>query len=371
MPLQRGVGDDRTPRVDARDLDYALPEALIAQEPPAERDGARLLVVDRDRGTLNHRRVLDLPELIVPSLLVVNDTRVLPARMFARKPTGGRIELLLIEKLESDPNGEREVWAALARGVKALRPGGTLAIEGAEMRATIRALREGGEIEIELAAEGGVRAAIGQAGKVPLPPYVRREPDARDAERYQTVFAATEGSVAAPTAGLHFSDRLLSSLGKAGHKIARVTLHVGPGTFAPLRSDDLAEHRMHAERYDVPHETAHAIAAARSEGRPVVAIGTTVCRTLESAVDEAGNVIAGAGETSIFIHPPYRFRAIDALMTNFHLPRSTLLALVMAFGGIESVKAAYAEAVREQYRFYSYGDAMFLCSSKALRARPS
>lgn len=350
--------------MDARDLDYALPEELIAQEPPVERDGARLLAMDRERGVLSHRRVLDLPELLAPALFVVNDTRVLPARMFARKPTGGRIELLLIERRQTEPSGVREVWAALARGAKALRPGVVLAIEGADMRVTVRAIREGGEVELELASDGGVRAAIGVAGRVPLPPYVRREPDARDAERYQTVFAAHEGSVAAPTAGLHFSDRLLAALGKAGHGIARVTLHVGPGTFAPLRSDDLAEHRMHAERFDVPHETAQAIAAARSEGRPVIAVGTTVCRTLESVASDDGTVRAGSGETALFIHPPFRFRVIDALMTNFHLPRSTLLALVMAFGGVEGVKNAYAEAVRERYRFYSYGDAMLVSSAR-------
>jgi S-adenosylmethionine:tRNA ribosyltransferase-isomerase len=353
--------------VDARDLDYALPEALIAQEPPAERDGARMLVLDRERGSIAHRRVLDLPEAMVPSLFVVNDTRVLPARMFARKPTGGRVELLLIERVEPEATGTREVWSALVRGVKALKPGVTLAIEGAEMSATLRAVREAGEVELELVADGGVRAAIGAAGRIPLPPYVRRDADARDSERYQTVFAAREGSVAAPTAGLHFSERLLGALGKAGHKIARVTLHVGPGTFAPLRTDDLAEHRMHAERYEVPHETAHAIAAARSEGRPVVAIGTTVCRTLESAARDDGEVHAGSGETSLFVYPPYRFRAIDALLTNFHLPRSTLLALVMAFGGIEPTKNAYAAAIAEQYRFYSYGDAMLVRSSKHAR----
>jgi S-adenosylmethionine:tRNA ribosyltransferase-isomerase len=353
--------------VDARDLDYSLPEELIAQEPPAERDGARLLVLDRERGTIAHRRVLELPELLARALFVVNDTRVLPARMFARKPTGGRIELLLIERIEPDLVGRREVWSALVRGVKTLKPGIALAIEGAEMRATLRAVREGGEVELELVADGGVRAAIGAAGRVPLPPYVRREADAQDLERYQTVFAAREGSVAAPTAGLHFSDRLLAALGKVGHKIARVTLHVGPGTFAPLRTDDLAEHRMHAERYEVPHETAHAIRAARSEGRLVVAVGTTVCRTLESAVDEHGEVHAGAGSTSLFVYPPYRFRAIDALLTNFHLPRSTLLALVMAFGGIEPVKSAYAAAIAEHYRFYSYGDAMLVRSSKHAR----
>jgi S-adenosylmethionine:tRNA ribosyltransferase-isomerase len=353
--------------VDARDLDYDLPEELIAQEPPTERDGARLLVIDRERGTSAHRRVLELPELLTPALFVVNDTRVLPARMFARKPTGGRIELLLIERIEADASGTREIWAALARGSKGLKPGGMLAIEGAEMRATVRALREGGEVELELTSESGVRAAIGIAGRVPLPPYVRREPDARDAERYQTVFAAREGSVAAPTAGLHFSERLLAALGKAGHGIARVTLHVGPGTFAPLRSDDLAEHRMHAERFDVPHETVQAIATARSEARAVIAVGTTVCRTLESAVQSDGTLRAGAGETALFIRPPYKFRAIDGLLTNFHLPRSTLLALVMAFGGIESVKNAYAEAVREKYRFYSYGDAMLLRSARHQR----
>jgi S-adenosylmethionine:tRNA ribosyltransferase-isomerase len=353
--------------VDARDLEYELPEALIAQEPTTERDGARLLVIDRDRGQREHRRIVDLPSLLVPSLFVVNDTRVLPARMFGRKPTGGRIEILLVEKRSEADGGRRETWIALARGTKALRPGVTLAIEGSEMTATLRALREGGEVELELFADEGVRAAIGRAGRVPLPPYVRREPDARDLERYQTLFAAREGSVAAPTAGLHFSSELLEALGKAGHRIARVTLHVGPGTFAPLRSDDLSQHRMHAEKYEVSHETAHAIAAAREEGRPVVAIGTTVCRTLESVVDDEGRVAAGTGETALFIRPPHRFRAIDALLTNFHLPRSTLLALVMAFGGTESIRAAYADAVSERYRFYSYGDAMLVRSTRHAR----
>ncbi|MFO0684277.1 MAG: tRNA preQ1(34) S-adenosylmethionine ribosyltransferase-isomerase QueA [Sandaracinus sp.] len=353
--------------MDARDLDYSLPEERIAQEPLPERDGARMLVLDRERGTTAHRKILDLPEQLVPALFVVNDTRVLPARLFARKPTGGRVELLLVSRIEADASGTREVWSALARGAKALRPGLSLTFEGAELRGTLRALREGGEVELELAAEAGVRAAIGQAGKVPLPPYVRRDATAADEERYQTVFASREGSVAAPTAGLHFSDRLVAALAKAGHRIAKVTLHVGPGTFAPLRTDDLAEHRMHAEHYEVPHETALAIAAARAEHRPVVAVGTTVCRTLESVAEADGTVRAGSGETALFVYPPYRFRCIDALLTNFHLPRSTLLALVMAFGGIESVKSAYAEAVREQYRFYSYGDAMLVRSSKHAR----
>ncbi len=354
--------------MDAHDLEYELPDALIAQEPPAARDGARLLVIDRDRGLLEHRRIVELPGLLVPSLLVVNDTRVLPARLFGRKPTGGRLEMLLVERLTSTESGTRETWTALARGTKALRPGLSVAIEGSEMQATLRALREGGEVELELIAAEGVRAAIGRSGRVPLPPYVRREPTAEDLERYQTVFAASEGSVAAPTAGLHFSAELLEALGKAGHRIARVTLHVGPGTFAPLRAEDLSQHRMHAEKYEIPHETTQAILAARSEGRPVVAIGTTVCRTLESAVDEEGRIAAGSGETALFIRPPYRFRAIDALLTNFHLPRSTLLALVMAFGGTESIRAAYEEAVRERYRFYSYGDAMLIRAARHARS---
>jgi S-adenosylmethionine:tRNA ribosyltransferase-isomerase len=344
--------------VDASELDYELPEELIAQAPPAERDGGRLLVVERGGPGLAHRRVVELAEAIRPALFVVNDTRVLPARLFATKPTGGRVELLLVER-RTDP-GARERWTALGRGTKSLREGMSLAVEGAPMRATVSALREGGELEVELeAAEGTVRAALERAGRVPLPPYIRREAEVADRERYQTVFAAAEGSVAAPTAGLHFTPALLDALGAAGHRLAKLTLHVGPGTFAPLRSENLDEHRMHEESFHVPDETALAIAAARAEGRPVVAVGTTVCRALESVPAEGG-VRAGPGRTSIFIHPPFAFRVIDALFTNFHLPRSTLLALVMAFAGVAPVRAAYAAAVGERYRFFSYGDAMLL-----------
>jgi S-adenosylmethionine:tRNA ribosyltransferase-isomerase len=358
--------------VDARDLDYELPEDRIAQEPPKERDGARLLVLDRERGELDHRRVLDLPTLLAPALFVVNDTRVFPARLFARKPTGGRVEVLLVALRDAHVDATKQSWLALARGTKAMRPGMTLVIEAhdestTELRATVRALREGGEVELELTHPTSVREAIHAAGHVPLPPYVRRDASASDVERYQTVFAAREGSVAAPTAGLHFSERLLAALGGAGHKVARVTLHVGPGTFAPLRADDLREHRMHAERFEVSHETVQAVDAARAEGRPVVAVGTTVCRTLESVAEENGRIHAGSGETALFIYPPYRFRVIDALVTNFHLPRSTLLALVMAFGGTEAVKRAYRTAVEEKYRFYSYGDAMLVRSARHAR----
>jgi S-adenosylmethionine:tRNA ribosyltransferase-isomerase len=345
--------------VDTRELDYDLPRSLIAQAPLPERDAARLLVLSRDSGALAHRSVRDLPALLIPSLFVVNDTRVLRARLFGRKPTGGRVELLLLER--RSPPGARERWSALARGARALREGMCLAIApGFEAR--VEGIGEGGAVELELAASAGVARALEVHGHVPLPPYIRRGDEAADAERYQTVFARNEGSVAAPTAGLHFSERLVAALEGAGHRIARVTLHIGAGTFAPLRTERLDEHVMHEERWEVPEETARAIAEARREGRPIVAVGTTVCRTLESAAADDGTVRAGAGRTRLFIRPPYAFRAIDALLTNFHLPRSTLLALVMAFAGVEPVRRAYREAVQARYRFYSYGDAMLIRS---------
>ncbi|MDQ3035919.1 MAG: tRNA preQ1(34) S-adenosylmethionine ribosyltransferase-isomerase QueA [Myxococcota bacterium] len=347
--------------MDASELDYELPEARIAQVPPAQRDASRLLVMSRERGVVEHRHVRELPSLLAPSLLVVNDTRVIPARIFATKPTGGRVEILLLERRSEE--GASETWSAIARGTKSLRAGMRLAI-GAGLDAEVRTIGEGGEIEVALFADRSIGESLRAHGHVPLPPYIRREDDATDLERYQTVFAASEGSVAAPTAGLHFSERLLSELGAAGHRIARVTLHVGPGTFAPLRTERLDEHVMHEERWEVSDETARAIAAAREERRPVVAIGTTVCRTLESSCAEDGVVRAGRGRTRLFIRPPYAFRAIDALFTNFHLPRSTLLALVMALGGIEPVRRAYQQAIAAEYRFFSYGDAMLIRSDE-------
>ncbi|MBN8615338.1 MAG: tRNA preQ1(34) S-adenosylmethionine ribosyltransferase-isomerase QueA [Deltaproteobacteria bacterium] len=343
----------------ASELEYDLPPELIAQTPPRERDGARMAVLDIGRGLVRHGHVLDLPTALRPSLFVVNDTRVLPARLHARKATQGKVEMLLVEPL--DGTHDRR-WSALARGVKSLRPGMKLTIDGAPLDAVVRALREHGEIELDLEPREGltVREAIARAGQVPLPPYIRRDPSEDDLSRYQTIFANAEGSVAAPTAGLHFTPRLLEAMGRAGHAIARVTLHVGPGTFAPLRVESLDEHPMHAERYEVPEETSVAIARARGERRPIVAVGTTVCRTLEAASDESGAVRAGPGRTSIFIRPPYTMRVVDALFTNFHLPRSTLLALVMAMGGTEPVRRAYEECVRERYRFFSYGDAMLV-----------
>lgn len=346
------------------ELEYELPEALIAQHPPEQRDEARLLVMSRERGELEHRAVRELPSLMRPSLLVVNDSRVIPARLFGTKPTGGRIEALLVERLS--PAGTREVWSAIARGTKSLRSGMVLTM-GPELRATVRAIRDGGEVELELESRTSIAEALSAYGRIPLPPYIRREDEGSDAERYQTLFAAHAGSVAAPTAGLHFSETLLDSLHAAGHQLARITLHVGPGTFAPLRSDRLSEHVMHEERYEVSSDAADAIARARSEGRPIIAVGTTVCRTLESACDEMGVVRAGFGRTRLFIHPPYTFRVIDALFTNFHLPRSTLLALVMTFGGIDAVRSAYRAAVDARYRFFSYGDAMLIRSDAHAR----
>jgi S-adenosylmethionine:tRNA ribosyltransferase-isomerase len=342
---------------DARLLEYELPPERIAQAPLEDREASRLLCMPRGGGDIAHRYVRDLCALIPPSLIVLNDTRVLPARILGHKPTGGRVELLLVERISHAGTAER--WLALARG-KGLREGTRVAFgDEGSLRAELGP-RRGAHVEVELAAEGGVAEALRAVGEVPLPPYIRRAPDASDTARYQTVYAAHDGAVAAPTAGLHLSERLLGALEASDHRVARVTLHVGPGTFAPLRSSDLAQHVMHPERYVIPESTVKAVERAREESRPVLAVGTTVVRALEAAVAQDGTLRAGAGTTALFIYPPYRFRVVDALLTNFHLPRSTLLALVMAFAGIEPVRRAYREAVEAQYRFYSYGDAMLL-----------
>lgn len=332
------------------ELDYVLPDDLIAREPPTERDGGRMLVVDRATGALRDAMVRDLPSLLpARSLLVVNDTRVIPARLFATKPSGGKVELLLTEKIASDPTGE--TWRAMARPLKSLHEGTRLEVSPT-LVASVQGKRED-EVEIRLETRDGssVRDAIGRVGELPIPPYLGRSPTAADAERYQTVYAREEGAVAAPTAGLHLSPRLLAELDAAGHERVALTLHVGSGTFLPIRGDELSQHVMHEERYLVSPDTLEKIGGVRGGGRRVVAVGTTVVRALESGSE---------GRTSIFIYPPQRVRSVDALLTNFHLPRSTLLALVMAFGGVEQIRAAYAHAVRERYRFYSYGDAMLI-----------
>jgi S-adenosylmethionine:tRNA ribosyltransferase-isomerase len=348
--------------MDAAELDYDLPEELIAQTPLEDRTASRLLCVSRGGAALEHRGVRELPELLPPALFVLNDTKVIPARLHLHKPSGGRVECLLIEPTGQGTAPGSERWSALGQTHKGIRPGMPLSSADGSLTAQVLELPGGGELVLELSArEGSVAEALERVGQLPLPPYIRRAPDAADRTRYQTVFAAHAGAVAAPTAGLHLSEALLAELTGRGHELAYVTLHVGPGTFAPLRAADLREHRMHAERYSVPEATADAIARARASGRPVVAVGTTVVRTLEaSAAESGGEVRPGAGKTAIFIYPPYRFRVIDALLTNFHLPRSTLLALVMAFAGRDVALAAYRAAVAERYRFFSYGDAMLI-----------
>jgi S-adenosylmethionine:tRNA ribosyltransferase-isomerase len=345
--------------VRAEELDYVLPEELIATRPSAEREGSRLLSITRDSARIEHRQMRELPGLLEPALFVFNDTRVIPARLLGTRPSGGKFEILLIERL-SLPGalpGTEERWIARGKPLKQLRPG--LALQVGGIAITVEARRDALSIEVTLRAEPSVSDALEQVGELPLPPYMNRAADAEDRERYQTVFAREPGAVAAPTAGLHFGDVMMRALAEAGHRMAFVTLHVGPGTFAPLLVDDLNDHPMHEERYTLPEATLHAIHEAKREGRKVVAVGTTVVRTLEAAAAQ-GELAAGPAATRICIFPPYPFRVVDALVTNFHLPRSTLLALVMAFAGKELARRAYAEAVAERYRFFSYGDAMLI-----------
>jgi S-adenosylmethionine:tRNA ribosyltransferase-isomerase len=343
------------------DFDYELPEELIAQAPAERRDGARLLVLARGTGKVAHRDIGDLPALLREGdLLVVNDTKVLPARLFGRRTTGGKVEALLLEPSPADGEG---CWSAMVRAGGSLQPGEDVDMGAGALR-LVAPLGSGRWVV--RAAGGDLDALMEAAGKLPLPPYIRRdvedERDAMDRVRYQTVFARRPGAIAAPTAGLHLTEELLETLAAGGVGLARVTLHVGVGTFLPIRSDDLDAHDMHEERYEIGTEAAAAIRAARSEGRRIVAVGTTTVRTLEAAAAASPDGLPQAGDarTDLFIRPGHRFRCVDALLTNFHLPRSTLLCLVSALAGRERVLAAYREAVRERYRFYSYGDAMLI-----------
>ena len=337
------------------DFDYDLPEALVAQAPVTPRDASRLLVLAAD-GPALHRRFSDLADLLRPGdLLVLNDTRVLPARLVGRKESGGRVEILLCEPLEG---GLGRRWRAMGQASKPIREGSVLAFDG--LSARVERAEGEGFLVVALDREGReLEAALASAGRTPLPPYIRREPTAEDRERYQTVWATTPGSAAAPTAGLHFTEALLARLQARGIERTTVTLHVGPGTFLPVRAASLADHVMHAERYEVPPQAARAFAAARARGSRIVAVGTTAVRTMESAFEQ-GALRIGSGRTDLFVRPGHVFRAVDLLVTNFHLPRSTLLVLACAFGGRERVLAAYREAVRLRYRFFSYGDAMLL-----------
>jgi S-adenosylmethionine:tRNA ribosyltransferase-isomerase len=347
------------------DFDYELPPGRIAQRPLSRRDDSRLLVMDRASGASAHRRFEDLPELLDPGdLLVLNDTRVLAARLHGAKPSGGRVEALLLERVGGADSAPE--WRCLLRASRTPGPGGRVEF-GRELSAEVLARgQEHWTLRFE-SPDGNPAAAIERVGRLPLPPYIEREAggdslDEEDRERYQTVYAKRPGAVAAPTAGLHFSPRLLRRLADRGVQTTLVTLHVGPGTFQPVRVEVVEEHRMHDESYALPESAADAIARTRREGGRVVAVGTTVVRTLEHRARADGTVEPGAGRCGLFIYPGFEFRVVDALITNFHLPRSTLLMLVSAFAGREAVLDAYAEAIREGYRFYSYGDAMMVRS---------
>jgi S-adenosylmethionine:tRNA ribosyltransferase-isomerase len=383
---------------------YELPPELIAQRPAEEREIARLLALPRGEGELEHRRVAELPDLLpAGALVVINDTRVIPARLLGRKrETGGRVEVLLVRKtgvreLEVAQGDVRaaEVWRALGKASKPLKFGADVevprrspprvaphasphevphgvdlaeppadALPAALVVRLLGRADDDGLLEVALWTPNGepVDAAIRACGHVPLPPYIKRDDEASDADRYQTVYARHDGAVAAPTAGLHLTNAMLGRLAVRGCDVASVTLHVGLGTFQPVTVDDLDQHAMHAERFVVSQSTADAIARARARGAPVVAVGTTTVRALESAADpeRPGLVNACARETRLLVQPGHAWQVVDGLFTNFHLPRSTLLALVCAFGGVERVLAAYRAAVAERYRFFSYGDAMLL-----------
>jgi S-adenosylmethionine:tRNA ribosyltransferase-isomerase len=339
------------------DFDYTLPPECIAQAPLPERSASRLLVMHA-AGALEDRSFSDLPDFLAPGdLLVMNDTRVMHARLFGQKASGGQVEVL-VERITAD-----DTVLAQVRASKSLKPGGRLRLEDAFDAEVIGRAGEFYQLQFHADAPADAIELIERHGRLPLPPYIERTAANADEERYQTVFARERGSVAAPTAGLHFDAPLLKRLRAKGIGTAHVTLHVGAGTFQPVRVHDLAEHRMHRERYHLPQATHDAILATRKRGGRVVAVGTTTLRTLESAAVDEDNIKVGAGETALFITPGapgFEFRVVDLLITNFHLPKSTLLMLVSAFGGMENIRAAYSHAINSGYRFFSYGDAMLI-----------
>jgi S-adenosylmethionine:tRNA ribosyltransferase-isomerase len=333
------------------DFDFALPDELIAQVPAASRSASRLL--DVDGAGLADRRFADLPRLLSPGdLAVFNDTRVIRARVLGTKPSGGRVEMLVERILAAD-----QAWVQM-KASHLPRPEGTIDLAGGARAQVLE--RDGRFFRLRFAGTGPLVAWLERHGEVPLPPYIARPAQAGDAERYQTVYAKDPGAVAAPTAGLHFDEAMLGALRERGVELAYLTLHVGAGTFQPVASEDLSAHRMHSEWFRIPEATARAIAATRERGGRVLAIGTTSLRALESSANDDGTVKSGAAETELFVTPGFRFRVVDRLLTNFHLPRSTLLMLVSAFAGYATIRAAYAYAMRERYRFFSYGDAMLL-----------
>jgi len=336
----------------AGDFDYEYPPEAVAQRPLTERSASRLLVLDRESGAITHRTFGDFPSILRPGdVLVRNTSRVIPARLVGRRDNGRPAEILLVH-----PEAE-DTWLAMVHPGGKLKRGRTVSF-GDDAVAEIVGVVGGGLRRVRFSGARSVTDLMRTAGAVPLPPYIERPPDELDRERYQTVYATDDGSVAAPTAGLHFTAAVLADVERRGVQIADVLLHVGPGTFKPVEVDDPTQHVMHREWYAVPADTADRINRARAAGGRIWAVGTTAARTLETAATADGTVTAGSGWTDLFIYPPYRFRTVDGLLTNFHLPRSTLIMLVAAFAGAEQTMAAYREAVAQGYRLFSYGDAM-------------
>ena len=342
------------------DFDFTLPDELIAQEPAQRRTDARMLVVHRTTGTLEHRCIVDIGEYVeADDLLVVNNTRVIRARIYGHKATsGGAVELLLLEPTTDG------CWLALCRASRQPKAGTQLLLAEGQICAEVVRQGEAGRIEISIQCDRPLFDILEEVGDVPLPPYIHRtrhdDKEKADAERYQTVYASQPGAVAAPTAGLHFTPELFAALAAKGVGKAEITLHVGIGTFRPVAVDDVTEHRMDEERYEILPPAAEMIHRARANGGRIIAVGSTSVRTLESVMTKEGDIRPGAGRSDLFIYPPYRFKAVDGMLTNFHLPKSTLLMMVSALAGRDLIMKAYAEAVRARYRFYSYGDCMLI-----------
>lgn len=335
------------------DFYFDLPEELIAQTPLERRDSSRLLHLDKTTGVLEHRHFYELLDYLREGdCMVFNDSRVLPARLIGARPTGGSVELVLLRDL-----GEGR-WECLSRPGRKTKPGTEILFGNGELKATVESVAEGGNRIVRFAYEGIFLEVLERLGKMPLPPYIKEE--LQDSERYQTVYSREIGSAAAPTAGLHFTKELMEKIAAKGVKLCYVTLHVGLGTFRPVKAEEIEDHEMHSEFCIIPEETARIVSETKKKGGRVIAVGTTSCRTLESFAGEDGSLPATSGWTNIFIYPGYTFKCIDALVTNFHLPESTLIMLVSALAGREHVLHAYEEAVKERYRFFSFGDAMFI-----------
>ena len=335
------------------DFDYELPEELIAQDPLEDRSSSRLLILDKETGGIRHEVFRNIKNELRPGdCLVINNTRVIPARLFGtREGTGGAVELLLLKRVTGD------IWETLVRPGKKARPGMRIVLSD-KLAAEVTEVVDDGNRLVRFEYDGIFEEILDELGEMPLPPYITHK--LADPERYQTVYAKYKGSAAAPTAGLHFTPELLAEIREMGVEIAEVTLHVGLGTFRPVKVDDVKDHHMHSEFYKIDAETAEKINKAKAAGGRIIAVGTTSCRTLESAADENGVIHAGSDNTEIFIYPGYKFKAVDALITNFHLPKSTLMMLVSALAGRENIMKAYKEAVELRYRFFSFGDAMFI-----------